>query len=482
MIHMKTLKYFLLAVFSVFIWSCSEDVMDEINKNVNDATTADAFAILPDVLLKTAVTTAATDLAWYASAYIEHSAGQWAQHHDTDRRLTMNATSNFNNHWNGVYDILNLLKIIREKCSPGGSEENNKHALGIAQILTAYNLSVLTDFWGEVPWTEAIQGAGNLKPKFDNQSFIYGDDVIFKYITDGIANLQAAIAGGTTAPNAGIFDYIYTGNNAKWIKFGYSLKARLHMRLSQRDVNASTKAIDAIALGFADATDNFMFAKYIAGNTKQNPWFTFRVERSHLCVSTTLFNIMNTRNDPRRDLYFTKIAGVFVPAPSGGADRVQGGRYSESLITFNGQIRPTPVMTFHELKFIDAEARQRTGGDFTTPLRAAVRASFAFHGSTAVIADAYFDAEVVPRLAATPLNEILIQKYIAMYEFEAMEAYHDYRRTGVPTLNNPFNISVGFPHRLQYGNSEESNNPDNFIELDVLTAKVWWAGGAELAK
>lgn len=484
MIHMKTVKYFLIAALGLFLWGCSEDVMDEINKDVNNATTADAFAMLPDVLLKTAVTTSATDLAWYATAYIEHSAGQWAQHHDEDRRLTMNATSKFNNHWNGLYDILNILKVIRERCAPGGPEENNTHALGIAQILTGYNLAVLTDFWGEVPWSEAIQGAGNMKPKFDNQSTLYSDAVIFKFFDDGIANLQAA-AATAGSPNAGAFDYIYAGNNARWIKLAYSMKARYHMRLTNRDAAAHTKALAAIALGFADATDNMMFNKYIAGNTKQNPWFTFSVERSHLCVSQTLFNIMNVRNDPRRDIYFTKVSGNFNPAPSGGADRVQGGVYSQSLITSAGQIRPTPIMTFHELKFIEAEARERANqpdADVRTALQAAIRANFIFHGSTQAAADAYFTAEVDARLTANPLQEIMIQKYIAMYEFEAMEAYHDYRRTGIPTLNNPFNATVGFPNRLPYGNSEESNNPDNFIVLDVLADKVWWAGGAELGK
>lgn len=480
---MKTLKYFLIATFAVFIWGCSEDIMDEINKNVNDASSASAFAILPDVILKTAITSNATDLPWYASMYIEHSAGQWAQHHDADRRLTLNATSGFNNHWNGMYDILNMLRIIREMCAPGGPEENNKHALGIAQILTAYNLAVLTDFWGEVPWTEAISGAANMKPKFDKQSFIYSDDVIFKFITDGIANIEAAVAAGPTSPNAGTFDYIYNGNNARWIKFGYSLKARLHMRLTQRDTNASTKALAAITNGFADATDAAMFNKYSAGATKQNPWYTFKLERTHLCVSSTLFNLMNTRNDPRMDLYFTKIGGAFVPAPPGGANRVQGGTYSESRITAEGQLRATPLMTFHELKFIEAEARQRAGqpiANVKTALQAAIRASFIFHGSTQAAADAYFTAEVDARVDANALNEILIQKYIAMYEFEASEAYHDYRRTGVPTMNNPFNASVGFPNRLQYGNSEESNNPTNFIVLDVFESKVWWAGGTEL--
>jgi len=480
---MKTLKFLLIAILAASLWGCSEDIMDDINKNVNDAASADAFAILPDAILKSAYTATATDLAWYASMFIEHSAGQWAQHHDADRRLTLQATSHFNNHWNGMYDILNMLRIIRERCSPGGAEENNKQALGIAQILTAYNLAVLTDFWGDAPWKEAVQGAANMKPKFDKQSVIYQD--IFKFLDDGIATLQADIAN--PGPRAGIFDYIYAGDNAKWIKAAYSLKARYHMRLSQRDNDAANKALAAIANGFASAGDAFLFAKYAATQVGENPWYQFRFQRSHLCVSTTLFNIMNSRNDPRMPIWFSLIGGAYNPAPPGEAQRVQGGTYSESLITYDPnnitacRTRPTPMMTFHELKFIQAEALQRTGGAYAPVLQDAIRASFVYHGLTAAAADAYFEAEVAPRLAQNAFNEIMTQKYIAMYEHEASEAYHDYRRVGIPTMHNPFNNTVGFVHRYQYGNTEESNNPDNFIEVNVYQQKVWWAGGAELA-
>jgi len=479
---MKTLKIFLIAVFTVFLWGCNEDIMDEINTNVNDATSADAFAILPDVLLKSAYTATGTDLAWYASAFIEHSAGQWAQHHDADRRLGLHATSHFNNHWNGMYDILNMLKIIERRCASGGPEENNKHALGISQVLQAYNLAVLTDFWGDVPWSEAVT-PGIIKPKFDRQSVIYND--IFALLESGIANLQAAVAQGTNGPNAGSFDYIYAGNNQKWIKAAYSLMARYHMRLSQRDTQAASKALAAIANGFESAADDFLFAKYEASQSGQNPWFSFLFQRSHLCVSTTLFNLMDSRNDPRMVIWFSQLGDPadYNPAPPGEADRVQGGVYSESLITLNGQTLPTPMMTFHELKFIQAEAHFRNSpqGDYASALQDAIRASFVFHGLTIEDANAYYTAEVAPLLAANALNEILIQKYIAMYEHEAMEAYHDYRRTGVPTLYNPYNVTVGFPHRYQYGLSEETSNPENFIVLDIYADKVWWAGGNELA-
>ncbi len=482
MITMKTLKIFLVAVFTVFLWGCSEDIMDEINTDVNNATSVDAFVVLPTVLLNTAYTATGTDLAWYASAFIEHSAGQWAQHHDADRRLGLDATSHFNNHWNGMYDLLNMIRLIEKRCSPGGAEENNKHALGISQILMAYNLAILTDFWGDVPWSEAIT-PGLIKPKFDRQSAIYQD--IFQLLEDGIDNLEAAIAQGNAGPNSGNFDYVYGGNNQKWIKVAYSLMARYSMRLSVRDGQAASKALAAIANGFESAADNFIFDEYGTSVPSQNPWYSFLFQRSHLCVSTTLFNIMDDRNDPRMPIWFSQLGDPadYNPAPPGEADRVQGGVYSESLITLNGQTLPTPMMTFHELKFIEAEAHFRNSpqGDYAGALQEAIEESFVFHGLTVEEADAYYTAEVAPLLATDALTEILTQKYIAMYEHEAMEAYHDYRRTGIPTLHNPNNVLVGFPQRYQYGLSEETSNPENFIVLDIYTDKVWWAGGDELA-
>lgn len=482
---MKTPRYFLMALLTLFFWACSDDIMDDINRNVNDASTADSFSMIPDAILKSVYTATATDLAWYASAFIEHSAGQWAQHHDADRRIGLAATSHFNNHWNGMYDNLNILRMIRERTSPGGPEENNLNALGIAQVLTAYNLAVLTDFWGDVPWTEAVT-PGNYKPKFDKQSEIYNNH-IFNLLDQGIASLQAAINQPAGSPNLGVFDYIYGGNNQKWIMAANSLKARYHMRLSNVDEQAASKALAAINDGFASAADNFIFAKYEATERGENPWYQFRFQRSHLAVSSTLFDLMDERDDPRMDVWFSKVGGEFVPAPPGQADRVQGGTYSESLITYDpddipgSRMRPTPLMTFHELKFIEAEARQVSGGDYAESLQEAIRGSFVFHGLTAAQADAYFNSEVASRLQADPYNEIMIQKYIAMYEHEAQEAYHDYRRTEIPTLHNPANITVGFPHRYQYGNSEESNNPENFIDVNIYRDKVWWAGGNELA-
>jgi hypothetical protein len=479
--NMKILKYLFTAVLAFNVFSCSENAMDEVNKDINNSTAMDAKNLLPDAILKTSYETTATDLAWYATVYVEHSAGTWAQSSDADKRAGQTSSSLVNNSWNNIYNVLTICKAIFDKTDPAnGTEFDNYWVRGIAQILAAYNLAVATDMWGEIPWTEACLGTDNLKPKYEKQSAIYG--YVQALLDDAIVNLNKATVHYADK------DYIYgsltalAANKAAWVKAAYSLKARYLMRLSQRNTNASTAALAAIANGFTAATQGLIFAKYEASNTKSNPWWEFRFVRAHLSASNTLLGLMNDRNDPRRDVYFTKVGGAFVGAPNSTAQEVQTGTYSRSLLTdgnTTARTVPTPLITYHELKFIEAEAKFRSGATtWKTSLQEAIVAAFSFKGLAT--GATYYTSSVEPLLTeGNELKEIMTQKYIAMYEAEAMEAYNDYRRTGIPTMKNPLNATVGFVNRFPYALSEESSNKENVPVIDIYKDKVWWAGGTE---
>lgn len=62
-----------------------------------------------------------------------------------------------------------------------------------------------------------------------------------------------------------------------------------------------------------------------------------------------------------------------------------------------------------------------------------------------------------------------------MFDVECIEAYNDYRRTGIPEMQNLNNQTVGFPHRFPYALSETQSNPDNVPSISVYEDKVWWA-------
>ena len=87
MTTMKILKYLALISFLFLQFSCSEDIMDDINRDRNNAQEMVVKNLLPDLMLKTAFESTATDIAWYTTVYIEHNAGTWNQSFAADRRV-----------------------------------------------------------------------------------------------------------------------------------------------------------------------------------------------------------------------------------------------------------------------------------------------------------------------------------------------------------------------------------------------------------
>jgi hypothetical protein len=487
---MKIIKYLTLISFA-FLLSCSEDIMDEVNKDQNNPAIMDARNLLPDLILKTAFETSATDIAWYATVYIEHAAGTWAQSNEADRRVAQNSASMFNNSWNNLYDVMNIAKTIIDKTDPvNGEEPDNYWVRAIGQILMAYNLGVATDMWGEIPYSEAFQGMANLNPGYDKQSALY--PVIFQLLDDAIGNLDKSTRFFLTMDK--IYGGLSAANNVEaWKKFAYALKARHSLRLTEVDPQAAQKALAAIPNAFASAADQTLFrGPFAVALGQANPWGEFWWSRNHLSVSSTIHGLMSERNDPRMARYF--YPGPI--APIGTADNAQNA-YAGSRYTTNWDawVQPITLFTFQELKFIEAEAKFRTGAaDWQETLEAAIKASWAFHGRSlyqeildeddnvieVIDFDVWFADEVVTRLTAgNELQEIMTQKYIALYDREAIEVYNDYRRTGFPEMKNPNNATTGFVHRLPYALSEVQSNSANVPSIDVHVNKVWWAGGSE---
>ncbi|HOW21506.1 MAG TPA: SusD/RagB family nutrient-binding outer membrane lipoprotein, partial [Tenuifilaceae bacterium] len=263
----KTFNILISGLLVAATWSCSEDTMDDINKNVNDPTNVSSNLIITDVMTSSAFSVTGSDLAFYASVYMEHSVGIWNQSYNAEIRSgePTNATT-YNNSWDAIYRNLYNLKTIIQKCSAGGSEEGNYHTLGIAQVLTAYNLAILTDLMGDVPWSEALQPGFIYTPKLDKQEDIY--QVVFTMLDDAIANFDKT----TLFPSLGAQDFLYAGNIGNWKKFAYGLKARYTMRLSYRTPDYAN-VIAYADQSFASAAEQCQFN--YNGTTSQSPFYRF---------------------------------------------------------------------------------------------------------------------------------------------------------------------------------------------------------------
>lgn len=468
-------------ILTLSFWSCSESIMDEINKNVNDPTDMVTRLIITDAMTATAFSVAGNDFNFYASVYMEHNAGTWNQFYNADiRSAEPTSSTTYNNSWVAVYANLYSLDKIITKCSEGGSEEGNYHTLGIAQILSAYNLAVVTDMMGDVPWSEALKPGEIFTPALDRQEDIYSE--IFKFLDDAIANLEKE----TVFPSLGPQDLIYRGDTDLWIKFAYGLKARYTMRLSFR------KPAYADVIAFADQsfTSGAEQAQFnYNGATSLSPFYVMFQDRDYYGASQSLHDKLTARNDPRDDIFFTPYPNTgseIIFAPNGTANQVQG-YYSISAIST--VTAPTYLLSYHEIEFLKAEAYARLNNlpAAGEALENAITAAFrkVNIGLTADDASTYFDDEVAGRFNADPLSEIMNQKYIAFFEEEAVEAYNDYRRlkamgNNVITLANPNNAGR-FPLRYSYGSEDVTTNTNVRTAYGdgtyVYSENVWWAGG-----
>jgi len=473
----------IIACCAVAVFSCSEDTMDDINKNVNDPTDVASNLIITDVMTSSAFSVTGSDLAFYASVYVEHNVGVYNQMYNAEIRSNEPTSSTtYNNSWNAIYQNLLNLKTIVEKCSEGGSEEGNFHTLGIAQTLTAYNLAILTDVMGDVPWTEALQPGVIFTPNLDSQEAIYTE------IFDLLDNATTNLAKETTFPALGSQDFLYGGNAAsigKWIKFANGLKARYTMRLSNRTADYD-QVITYANASFTSADEQCQFD--YNGSTTKSPFQVFFDDRDYFGASTSFHDKLTVRNDPRDAIFFMPYPGAddLVFAPNGTPDQAQG-VYGVSAIS--SLTAPTYLLSYHEIEFLKAEAHARNNDldEAKTALKNAIVAACGKVniGISAADAETYYEDEVLPRLTTQTetLREIMVQKYIAFFEEEAVEAYNDIRRLRAMgedfiQLDNP----LQFPLRFTYGAEDVTTNENVRTAYGdgsyVYTENVWWAGGS----
>jgi len=135
--------------------------------------------------------------------------------------------------WNNYYqnygrNLSDIIHICEKRDTEAGTSDLvNK--IAIARIMKVWALSVVTDTYGDVPYTEACLPVENAvtQPKYDEQKEIYKD--MFKELKEAVAQMDAGKAG------YGAADLIYGGNVAKWTKLANSLPLRLALRVRYAD-------------------------------------------------------------------------------------------------------------------------------------------------------------------------------------------------------------------------------------------------------
>ncbi|HYK75787.1 MAG TPA: SusD/RagB family nutrient-binding outer membrane lipoprotein [Daejeonella sp.] len=472
----KRAKTYLLTMTMVLalLASCKKNL--DINADPNNPTDVPVSALLP---------TAEVGLGFFLGGDGSRIPGSFVQYYAGHRgqpllygqyNVNPSQTDNF---WSNMYTVtLSDLKSIIDKSNADG----NQAYAGVAQILTAFTFSVLTDMYGDIPFSQALQNSGNISPAYDKQQDIY--PALLALIDQGIANIQAN--GGTIRP--GSDDVIYKGDLTKWVKFGNSLKLRLNNHLSKVQPGA---AAAFLATNPDLISSNSETAQVVFGTTPAtaNPIYQFDVlsGRSDMAVSNTIVDRMKALSDPRIPVYFNPVVNngaglqgqILGNVPGGDNDDSGQNLFSREGSAYASINSPVVLMSAAEVQYIIAEVQFRAGNSAaaSTAYNAAIDLDFSSLG----LSSAAYKAQPAVAFNNT-LQQIMEQKWITMYQ-APWEAWVDWRRTGFPVLVPAATNRTGgiIPRKLAYPQLEVNLNaaslqagPGIVPYLDDLKRRVFW--------
>lgn len=208
--------------------------------------------------------------------------------------------SDSNDEWINAY--IGIFADIRAMM-PLAEENGLTRHIGITQFVEAYVLTAMVDFYGDIPYSEAILGSENLNPKLDDGASVY--DAALSLLDNAIANFQSDAA---VLPAV---DLYYNNDYEKWIKAANTLKMRLYLQRRLVDANAigSINAIINSGNYISSSDDDFQFewpATSPTGPDTRHPRYglNYTPTGGNDYMSNWLMNYMMGTADPRIRYYY----------------------------------------------------------------------------------------------------------------------------------------------------------------------------------
>ena len=414
--------------------------------------------------------------------------------------------------------LRNADKMVEEAVKSGQAAVNPYEAM--AKFFKAYFFTKMSLEMGDIPMSQALQGAENLRPAYDPQKKVFQQ--AFLWLDSANTDLGQLVAAGDNNLQGDIY---FDNDIAKWQKVVNTYRLRLLIHLSKKaddaDLNVkqqfnmivSNSAQYPIMEGMDDNME-FHFT-HPTNDYPMNP-DNFGFDALRYNTSATYVNLLASLKDPR--VFVTAepaqalVTGSVTPTSFEafvGADpgedlgimyvKANGGQYSlinrkHYYDTYTAE--PSIQIGYPEMLFNIAEAINRgwiaSGplGDAEAHYKAAILASWGFYGipeagaltvyflhpgaslgtydsyNTTVDFATYYAQTAVKYVGNTAdgLTQILKQRYLALFRHSGLESYFTNRRTGVPvfTTGPGTGNSERIPVRFQYPGQERTANADNY--------------------
>jgi hypothetical protein len=491
-------KYLTILAFMLLVFSCTPfgDLTDDPNK---------ATSVPPSMLLSEVLN-------------VVNSIGDEGPWRETQRDnqfwvISFDYYGDQDYNWGAANFRYNTLStvIAMEKEAKGLDNQDKYEAL--AKFFKAYFYDYMSKRLGDIPLTEALQASSETaitKPKYDDQKSVYMAVLdLLEAANDQIITAKTQV--GTSAISG---DFFFNGDLDKWQKTinAYHLRVLISLSKKNADLNIASK-VNAIISNpskyplFSGISDNMMrtFSDEQGNRYELNPT-SYGFSRNRNIIGATYLDLLKVNNDPRIYVvadpapFFFKAndplnLNAYVGAKTGdeqGQMQVDSdaGRYSypsekRYYSTFKGE--PYIQIGYSEQEFNIAEAINRgwTTGNAETHYLNGIKGSMQFYGIAQADIDSFLtNSNVVYKGNTTMgLNQILTQKYVAFFNNSGIEAYCNFRRTGIPSFDiGPANKNGGkIPLRWKYPVSEFENNTTNvnaalgsqYSGSDDINATMW---------
>ena len=412
-------------------------------------------------------------VASFNNYYTQHLASS-SPGSDTDTYQITNNSTTWDNLYYALADLHDMMEI--------SGESEAFHHLGVAQLLMAYQLGLVADTWGSAPYSEAFYKEPIILVPYDSQESLYQAQV--DLIAQAIENLSR---GEVTQSLGSNNDLLFQGDIEKWLKFSYGLQARVLNKISKKSTYDPKAVLQATAKSLAANSDDVSMNTYDG----INPWAS--ISRGNLTnnlggwLSANFVNQLNGSTygieDPRVAKITEKtIHGVYVgtrngEGNTGAANTVRDECYISYNSPLTGDDSPIDILTYAEVKFIEAEAAFRDQNKTLaySSFLAGVEANMDKLQVPKAQAETYINA-VSKGANNLTLLDIFKEKFIVTYLNS--ESWNDVRRFDYQYKN--FALPVGavlgneFIRRVAYPTNELAENGANVPSEVPLSTKLWW--------
>jgi Starch-binding associating with outer membrane len=486
-------KYKLLLIAGAMIatlpmTSCKKDFGDT-NTNPGVTTAPVTSALLTSVLSTLAGYT------WDAGG-ITTISGLYAQYFSETQYTDISTYSKEKADWNFYYApsgnsfttsgaLHNLKTIIDYNTDPktaisGALSGSNKDQIAIARILKAYIFSTLTDIYGDIPYSKALQGDNGIVP-YDKQQAIYTD--LFKELTEAVAQFDGGVAVSG--------DILFGGDETKWKQFANSIHLLMALRISKIDsVTGKTEFNKALSAGVI-GTGQSIQLQFPGGNFLSPIYQYYDVtKRFDYAVSKTMTDMLKTTSDPRLTAYGTSSVGFPY-----GLSRDNAVAFANTNTNYAQLLKgtgasgtdPFNIITSAEIFLARAEAAQLKWTNevvadmYATGISESMKIWNVYDPATLAT---YMSNPSIDLTQGTPLQKIATQEWVTHYP-AGVRGWSDWRRTGFPVLAPaPAGVFPNIPRRIAYGPNEYSYNPTNVAaaaaqyvlngDKDSQYGRIWW--------